>query len=552
VGFLEKMWCNWGALRRISISHPSAQLKNLEWDLKSTLKDLPDLSKALFTDINRLDRRLRWAWLAVLFLIGVGVWTFFFNWSRMDFAFHDWTDITAPRLMVWHDAILKGALPLHVSDPGALNFFNDRFMSVPDILLSPQVILLRWLNYGQFVVVDVLLLYALGYWGLVRLAKKQHLSLLAFTVLFLLYHFNGQMLAHLGVGHLTWTGSFLLSWFVLLVFELLDRPERGFRMWRWAACMALLLLGMYLQGAFHQFIYCLLFLGLLALTRRKFFVPALAAAGLAVLVSMVRILPPVASLGSMENAYLGGYVDLLDIWRGLVVVPTPDLRVPFTDSWLGAWETTFYVGILGGLFLLYFGVYRWVKRVAAMSRDAADARPEDARLLDGRAVDERPLLLPVLVLTVLSTGLIFGEVRHVLPILSSERVSSRLFSLPFLFLVVLSVGEFQRWLEANGPRRLEPQLGLLLLVVAEFVDLGRMLKIWSVQNVAVWFPKEEGLTRPIFMANHADPLYLNFLWAGLALTLLTLAGMGALVWAERGKGDHEKHETREQKDQSRG
>ncbi len=187
-------------------------------------------------------RWITWTWLAALYLAGVCLWGHFFSWGQFPLGFHDWAHISGPRLTFLKDALVQGLPPLHISDPDPsdpypLGGITDRFLAIPDQILSPQVILLRILPIEVFVAGNVLLLYSLGYAGLLWLKRKFSLSLVAFTILFLLFNFNGHILAHFAVGHATWGGYFLFPWFAILVFQLVE-GERG---WTWIAKMALLL-----------------------------------------------------------------------------------------------------------------------------------------------------------------------------------------------------------------------------------------------------------------------------------------------------------------------
>ena len=110
--------------------------------------------------------------------------------------------------------------------------------------LSPQLLLLRWVSASQFPLIQLLLMYTVGFLGLLALQVKFKLSLLTFTILFALYNFNGHILAHLSVGHLTWTSNFWLSWFVWLIFNLLE----GKSGWQWVAQLAGLFFVLLLEG----------------------------------------------------------------------------------------------------------------------------------------------------------------------------------------------------------------------------------------------------------------------------------------------------------------
>ncbi len=129
-------------------------------------------------------RWLSWLWLIGLALAGAALWGKFLNWGHIPFDFHDWAEVNAPRVAFLRDAVIKGMLPLHMPDASALRNITDRYLALPDMLVSPQIILLRWLEVGQFILVNTWLLYALGMLGLLWLRRRFRLSLAAFTILF--------------------------------------------------------------------------------------------------------------------------------------------------------------------------------------------------------------------------------------------------------------------------------------------------------------------------------------------------------------------------------
>ena len=151
------------------------------------------------------------------------------------------------------------------------------------------------------------------------LRRRFELSLLAFTILFTLFNFNGHILAHASVGHATWGGYFLFAGFAVLIFDLLE----GQANWRWVAKVVFLSALILLQGSYHQFIYVLFFLGLLALSVPHLFWWLAATMGFAILVSMVRILPAALLIGEFSNYFIAGYPLGLSIWQYLALPQIP-------------------------------------------------------------------------------------------------------------------------------------------------------------------------------------------------------------------------------------
>jgi len=482
-------------------------MNNLEW-LKS--------EQLIGIVVGRPQRKNAWLqrlWLVFLFIGGLYLWGQLLNFGRGPLNFHDWAAISGPRLAVLRAAILNGELPLHSITPVIEDGVTLRFLAIPDQILSPQITLLPWLDIGRFILLQFWLMYALGFWALLQLRRRFMLSLLAFSILFALFNFNGHILSHASVGHANWGGYFLYPVFALLIFDLLD----GKANWRWVAKVVFLSLFIFLQGSYHHFIWMLFFLGLLALTVPRRFWWLAAAAVFAVLVSMVRILPATLLLGDFKYTYVAGYPLVLSIWQYMTQLQTPyDYTISFglTNS-IGTWEYTFFVGILGALFILYFGVVR-----PMLSRDGSDIF--------------RLLLLPCLGLTILSMDKVYSILREVLPLplFTGERVPARIFSLAFVFILIGAAVHFQRWLD--GKHLSLAGVGAMLgLVVLGANDLQRNLFMWSVLNIANYYPAEYFFPVRYYPANQfGDTQYLIFLSVGLIISLVSALGLLYLAWRE--------------------
>lgn len=461
---------------------------------------------------GRRARILAWAWLALLYLGGAALWVVFLHRGRLDFNYQDWYAIAGPRLAFLKDALTHGMLPLHISDASTLGGVTDRYLSIPDAFLAPQAVLLLFMGIGSFVAVNQVLMYTLGYAGLLWFRRRYALSPFAFTALFLLFDFNGHILSHYGIGHVTWGGYFLFPWFAMLIVCLLD----GDRSWGWVAKMGLLLLFVWLNGSFHQFVWMILFLALLAAAAWKSALTLLKAIFFSLLLALVRILPPALIAGQLGKAYAfyGGYPSLAALADALVTTrpPSHDSYGPLpTLLW---WELSLYVGLIGAAFLIVFGVIRWAQH-------------------RGDGAGHRELTLPMLGLALLSVGGLYQAVRFLqIPLLDGERVTSRMISLPFVFLILLATIELQRWLDR---RQIGPTFavagGFLLLV--ETHDLWANFSLWRVDLAARAFT-QHGFDASVWYAvSRADPPYTQALVWGAAGTLAGLLVLAALVWMER-------------------
>jgi hypothetical protein len=457
---------------------------------------------------------LQRVWLACLFLGGIYLWGQLLNWGRGPLNFHDWGFIFGPRLAVMRAAIMNGELLLHSSAPAIEHGVTLRYLAIPDQILSPQIFLLPWLNIGPFIMFQYWLMYAFGFWALLQIRRRFMLSLLAFTVLFALFNFNGHIFSHASVGHASWAGYFLFPVFALLIFDLLD----GKAGWQWVAKVVFLSFFILLQGSYHQFIWILYFLALLVLSVPRQFWWLTATLVFTVLVSMVRILPAALLLGSFDNSFIGGFPLVQSIWQYMTQLQTPfdyTVNLGLTNS-IGTWEYTIFVGMLGALFILYFGILK-----PLVSQEGSK--------------NFRLLLLPCLGLTILSLDKVFGTLRQVipLPLFTGERWASRIFSLAFVFILISAAVHFQRWLESQHLSLVGVGLMLGLVFLGAF-DLQRNLALWSVLNIANYYDVQNFNPKSYYPANQfGDTSYLTLLLVGLIISLISAVGLLFLAWRER-------------------
>jgi hypothetical protein len=466
-------------------------------------------------------RALTIAWQAGLFLAGLLLWTFFLNRGNLTFNYADWAEVNGPRLAIVQDAARQNILPLHTDNTTGLRGATDRYLGIADTPFSPQFYLLRFLSLGQFTLLNTLLLYSLGYLGLLLLGRKYRLSLFVFTLLFLIFNFNGHVVSHMAVGHINFAGHFLLPFLALVLLEVLEKPWS----WRWVLKTALVLLTIFLQGDFHLYVWALIFMALLALVQpRRCFKPILIAGVATVAVCLVRILPPISVLAQMDTDFKNGFASLWDMLRALAVLRGPqesfqDLTILNT---LGVWEMDTYVGVLGALFVGWFGVLLPLRKRKGLNQF------QDA---------DEGLLVPALLLALLSFGTLYKFVVTLLPvpIFSGERVTSRFLVLPLVMIAVLAGLNLQHSLESWKQSLLEKGLLLGLLFVEAF-ELLQHFKLWRVselEGLETVFPKipfDPALNHAI---QRADPQYLGLFIAGAALSVVSLAVLVVLAAREK-------------------
>jgi hypothetical protein len=262
------------------------------------------------------------------------------------------------------------------------------------------------------------ILYSAGFAGCLLIMRRYRLSILPFTLLFLLFNFNGHLTSHIGVGHSMWGAYFLLPFFFLFVLEIVeDRATRTTPI-----KMAFALFFIMLQGALHMYVWALTFLILLLVFNWRYLRPVALSIGFSAILSAFRLLPAAFSLVGRKEKFIWSYPTLRDLLDSLVTIrqQTPERLIPWgTPGW---WEYDIYVGVIGLAFLLWFGV------VSRFSK-APDLEKHRYKAFD----------LPILIMGTLSLSYVHAFLTRIpFPLLRSERVATRFVVLPLILLVVLA------------------------------------------------------------------------------------------------------------------
>ena len=475
--------------------------------IKAIIPDwLTSLVEAFFIPgTGQIPSWLNPLWQVILYLLGILHWCLFLNWGKVPFDLHDWTQAGA-YLSFLRVASLTNQLPLHI---GSTLVTTDRYLARPDTLISPQAYLLRFLEPGLFTLVNFLILYSVGYIGLLLLRKRYSLAPAAFSVLVLLFNFNGNITAHYAVGHTEWTGYFFLPFFILLLLKVLEGEKAD---WKWVLFISLTFFAIILQGAFHFVVWCCIFLLAWGLfSPKKYLLPAIKAILFSLLLSLFRLLPPAFQfLGGGKN-FISGFPTVTDLFSAMIVLkyPAEALSGPFKS--LGWWEVDTYIGLIGLAFLVIFGVYQtWRKGSSS-----------------------KTLLAPIAVVTFLSIGKIYSVINNLpIPLADSERISSRFFIVPLVVLITLGSIHLQEFLLKLGQRSIVERIFSLGVLVLMAHDLLQHSRIWRVTNMSSLFNSNPVDIRST-VTNHPDPLYFGLLAVGATVTLITFFTLLFLSLRER-------------------
>jgi hypothetical protein len=379
------------------------------------------------------------AFLAVLYIVGLLHWMSVFDFAL--FRVKDWS-LVMKYSAVLRDALTHGKVPYVMTYEG---HYTNRFLALPEVPLSPQYLLLAWLDDKPFNLLNILLLYSVSFAGLLCLRKEWRLSPVPFTFLYLLFSFNGYIVSRVAVGHTMWYGYFFLPYFHLLVLRITKDPfsERS------CILLILVLFLMLLQGSFLLYTWCFLYLALMVLFNPRLWRP-IAYVGIgSALVSLFRFLPGAVTFKTYNLPFIGGYPSLSFLLDGLTTIK--DFRETYRCGTynLGWWEFDCYVGLTGAALILYFSLL-------IRLRDKPMGIPTRFRELD----------FPNLVMFILCFGETYSIVTQLpIPLFSAQRVSTRFIVVPVTMLVVLAAMRMQDFVARDNPTHAAKSVIVLLLVL---------------------------------------------------------------------------------------
>ena len=213
--------------------------------------------------------------------------------------------------------------------------------------------------------------------------------------------------------------------------------------------------------------------------------------------------------GNVHQEFLGGFAGAWEMLLGFVLIRDPAaIMVQGFARQFYVWEYDFYIGAIGAIFLAVFGLQQWLTKSTFSKR----------------------FIIPIAGLMLLSLGGIY-EIMHFIPlqIFDGERMTSRILSLPLVFLILFAGVMFQKWFD-----KLEhlPYQYLLLLLGLGILgsDLWTHYKMWQLTSVISIY--ENHVFRPYtwVQVDYVDSLYTGWLRRGFILTAASL-GLGAgLAW----------------------
>ena len=452
--------------------------------------------------------------LVLVYFSGLLHWAMFLSFGTGVFA-GEWGERSCV-YGILREALREQVVPYVSPNASCIVPYSERFLGNLQPNLSPQVAFLLLLGERAFILLNILFMYTLGFLGCLLIFWRYRLALLPFSVIFLLFNFNGNITSHISFGD-PWNGYFLIPFFVFLVLELV-RPEQINKLGP-SILLAFVLFGIILQGSFHIYAMCAVFLIVMGAFNRNLVGATLFTLGASVALSLFRFLPAMFVYGGTKTSYASGFptfstfVDALTTIKAFTYEHSRD-TVLYDVTWK---EHDTFIGYIGVAFVVFFGVYLRFRESPSLQRFKFQS-----------------LDLPILLVVLFSFGIVTDIISDMrIPFFSwAERVPSRFFVLPLVFLVVIGAIRMQAFVSSVVIR---PAAKFLL--VAGTVVMAHSLAAHS------WFwklPDQPGATL-VFGAPDAagslitspasqDALYIAVANGGAIASLLAIVALCSLYY----------------------
>lgn len=141
------------------------------------------------TPLSKAHLPVRWLCVAVIYLVGIAYWIWFFNRGDLNLVGEDWV-LHGAFLNTLRDSQLNGLIPWRWNEPF---IHTSYFLANAEVVLTPDIIALRWLSNSSFVVLHNILWYSCGFIGSMLIVQKYESTPVTSVFFWLLFNFNGYV-----------------------------------------------------------------------------------------------------------------------------------------------------------------------------------------------------------------------------------------------------------------------------------------------------------------------------------------------------------------------
>lgn len=345
--------------------------------------------------------------LAVCFMIAVAAWVLRFgkdDWASSLDHLKDWSYYSTLQ-----QAAQTRQLPLYTRQASVMQ--TERYFANAETPVSPDAILLAFLDIRTFHLLHSLLVAAIGATGLIALKRDLRFELFGWTIFVVALVLNSSTTWHLAEGNTPWISMWLLPWIFWSIIRLAQGDDRV----RTAAITAFCLALMIVNGAWHIFMWSAMMLAIGAAGSRRNIVFLVKTMAMLLALTSFRIIPAVLTVGGGHNEFGAGFAGVGDLIGTL-------LSERSANQWPWFANTNYFVSWFG-FALIAVGLV---------------PQPNESSRADA-------LRVPAVILLVLSIGAVYEHTLFKVPVFVSERFTFRFAAPATLALLLIGCRRIQDW-----------------------------------------------------------------------------------------------------------
>ena len=386
----------------------------------------------------------------LIYMVGLVYWYLFYFRGAPAIAHGDWV-----KEQVYLDTLRISLEQLAI--PWAWDkvfyFSSPLFMANPEVVFTPDVVLLRVLTNQHFFYLHHCLFYSLGFFTLSKIATQLRLQTPAYLFIFLIFNFNGYVTSHISEGHFQWTGYYLIVTFLYLLYQSCRESAITVRDVLAGGVLGLL----FANGSFHIAIWLSLFAGLILVFERRTWMKLFVILLIGCSLGAFRILPALLYFATASTKGMqSGYTDISLLLNSLTQLRGHGFGATTLQGW---WEYSLYIGFTG-FFVLIIGVVMYLR----------------SEFMQNRLTQQWVLAATLLFL--LSLGNTWGVlVTFHLPLGGIERLSSRFIVIPFVLCALACTYMFNNLLNTLSSKIANQVFCTLVGFIA--IDLFYQFLNWS-------------------------------------------------------------------------
>ena len=433
-----------------------------------------------------------------------------------EFNYSDWYNENNV-LRVLKNALQNSVFPYHSSYGAGNTPKNNRFFGQILYSLSPQIILLYFVDIQAFTIINMLIMYTVGFFGCLLFLKRYQLGMIPFSFLLLVFNFNGYFVEKIAAYGAHFMGYFMFPYVFYVILQIIDTDSQEVnKQIKYGICLGLSLVAMLFQGSIHLYVEAITFIILWLLFNFKYWKTILIALMTTFSVGSTRFLPGILTYGTDPNRHAnlwGGYSDLGQLFDGLLTLKH-HLHYPIY-SW---WEYSLYISLPAVLILVYYGLfspflkYKWC-------------------IFNGW----KSLVFPLIIITIIS----FRQWKLIIipnwiPLLNAESMTSRYMIIPLLLITIITAINLQGFLESYKTSK-SIKLLFISLIGMIFIFLMNHSRIWRmhvVQTDEEWHSLlssqdrnvlyQDIISNPYLIDKPHDSIYFISIWTGIFISVVSL------------------------------